>query len=114
MCDKSTLYKITQEVSKKAQEILGNRLREVILYGSYARGDNNEDSDIDIMILADIKENEVWGIESQLTETTSALALEYDELICAYVNVKSLFEERLAILPFYRNVRKDGVQIYAA
>ncbi len=32
------------------QKIYGAHLRQVILYGSYARGDFREDSDVDIMI----------------------------------------------------------------
>ena len=35
-------------------KILGKRLKKVILYGSYARGDYNNSSDIDIMILTDL------------------------------------------------------------
>ena len=37
-------------------EILGERVKKIILYGSYARGDYNESSDIDIMILTDLME----------------------------------------------------------
>ena len=33
--------------------LLGERLKKIILYGSYARGDYNSSSDIDIMILTD-------------------------------------------------------------
>ena len=38
-----------QEFIKGTQEILRDRLKRIILYGSYARGDFNEDSDVDIM-----------------------------------------------------------------
>jgi predicted nucleotidyltransferase len=37
---------------------LGNDLRKIILYGSYARGDYCEESDVDIMILSALTENE--------------------------------------------------------
>ena len=42
MCIQTKLNKITQEVSRKVQALLGDRLRNVILYGSYARGDFDE------------------------------------------------------------------------
>ncbi len=37
---------------------MGNDLRKIILYGSYARGDYCEESDVDIMILSALTENE--------------------------------------------------------
>lgn len=40
-------------------QILGNHLNRIILYGSYARGDFRQDSDMDIMILADIQSEEI-------------------------------------------------------
>lgn len=49
------LKKYVSEVSK----IYGTYLKSVLLYGSYARGDFNADSDIDIMILEDLTEIEV-------------------------------------------------------
>lgn len=41
-------------------QILGNRLKRMILYGSYVRGDFGQDSDLDIMILADIQPGGDW------------------------------------------------------
>ena len=40
-------------------EIYGNHLKTVILYGSYARGDYTEDSDIDIMVLLDLSDIDI-------------------------------------------------------
>ena len=40
------------------QKIYGTHLKQVILYGSYARGDFTEDSDVDLMILVDLNEEE--------------------------------------------------------
>ena len=45
-----------------ARESLGDKLDKVILYGSYARGDYDDESDIDIMVLADIP-REACGYE---------------------------------------------------
>ena len=38
------------------QKIYGTHLKQVILYGSYARGDFTEDSDVDLMILVDLND----------------------------------------------------------
>lgn len=47
---KNTIENI-KEFARQVKEILGENLVQVILYGSYARGDYQENSDIDIMIL---------------------------------------------------------------
>lgn len=60
----------------------------MILYGSYARGDFKPDSDIDIMILVDMPEQEIEKKGRRLSEMT----FEYD------------FEFELAIMPIVKNI----------
>ena len=43
--------RILTEVKKYLIESFGDKIRQVILYGSYARGDYNRDSDIDVLIV---------------------------------------------------------------
>ncbi len=45
---KST-HDIILEFSQQIKHILGRNLTKIILYGSYARGDYRENSDIDIL-----------------------------------------------------------------
>ena len=47
---------ILKKYVKDIQQLYGNKLKTVLLYGSYARGDFRADSDIDIMILVDLSE----------------------------------------------------------
>ena len=54
MLSPSALTELTSRVVLAARDSLGDKLNKVILYGSYARGDYDDESDIDIMILADI------------------------------------------------------------
>ena len=46
---------IVNDFLNKVKELLQDRLKKVILYGSYARGDYDNSSDIDIMLLTDFK-----------------------------------------------------------
>ena len=39
--------KIISKFTNRVNEILGDRIKKIILYGSYARGDFNKNSDID-------------------------------------------------------------------
>ena len=45
---------VLQRYVEEIKKIYGVHVKQVILYGSYARGDYNKDSDIDIMILLDV------------------------------------------------------------
>ncbi len=51
----NNIEEIIEEFTIKVKKLLESHLKNIILYGSYARGDFNENSDIDIMILIDTK-----------------------------------------------------------
>lgn len=50
-----TVQGLIEQYVSEIKKIYGTHLRQIILYGSYARGDYGPDSDIDIMILLDIR-----------------------------------------------------------
>ena len=56
---------IIQDFAKRVRKMLGNSLDSVIVYGSYARGDYSELSDIDIMLLVSLGEEEIKKISDQ-------------------------------------------------
>jgi len=105
---------VTEELSRNTQSIMGSKLRKIILYGSYARGDYEKYSDLDIMVLADIDESEINDLERRLGRMSSRASLDHDITICMLLNNENLFMSRLHISPFYRNVISEGVEIYAA
>ena len=115
MIESDKLDTIVNEISKRLQDILGDKLKKVILYGSYARGDYEQYSDIDIMVLADIREDdedERMDIRNKMVRISSDLGLEYDVLISIIVKNHDFFYSWIDALPFYRNVLKDGVLLY--
>ena len=57
---------IIMSFARKVRRILGKNLKQVILYGSYARGDYTEDSDIDIMVLTTLTDKEIEQIETEI------------------------------------------------
>ena len=75
---------ILEEYVKGLLKIIGKDLKQVILYGSYARGEqdeNGEVSDIDIMILVDLSEDKIKEIEKKVIDYSYDLDLEYDILL---------------------------------
>ena len=59
MCEKSELQTILKKVTSASVQLYGKRLNKIILYGSYARGDYTDESDIDIMIVLNCEPGEI-------------------------------------------------------
>ena len=76
MCDQNKLDGILHRIAQQAQSVFGNRLEQVILYGSYARGDFDVESDIDIMILADVDRDSLHQFKPSFRQLTSDLGME--------------------------------------
>ena len=113
MCNASVLNTVTSKVVEAARESLGDKLDKVILYGSYARGDYDEESDLDIMVLADIPHESCWGEYKKISKLTSGLDLEYDVLLSVHVADCATVYKYINDLPFYMNVLSEGVELIA-
>lgn len=97
---------------EEVKKIYGERLRSVILYGSYARGDFRSDSDIDIMILVDLTDMEVEQFSQQLSWLTYDFNEEHNMDIKPITKSDKHFKKWLGVYPFYTNVQKEGVKLY--
>ena len=115
MCTKTELDMILNDFVDGAKDIFGEKLKEVILFGSYARGDYDDESDVDVAILADISREE----ERHFTDDIVKLMSEIDKrhgyilLLSPIVLSYSFFEEWQEAIPFYRTVRNEGVRLSA-
>jgi predicted nucleotidyltransferase len=113
MCTQSQLQTILSTIKREAENIFGEKLVDVILYGSYARGDNDNESDIDVMIKVDIEKTEFSKYRWKISEVMSDLSLEHDILISTHLQDKHTFEKYKNAVPFYQNVANEGVSAYA-
>lgn len=102
---------IVQEFINKVYELLGTRAKKIILYGSYARGDYNDNSDIDIMILTGLTDDEIIKYRDCVTDIAYDIEEIYNFDIMLSPLVKNIdkFNYWLEALPFYMNVQKEGV-----
>ena len=89
-----------------------NQLKQIILFGSYARGDYEEYSDLDIMILVDLKDEEIKQLTNGVIEISSNIGLENDIVISPIIKNINQFNSWLPVLPFYKNVVNEGVTVY--
>jgi len=107
--DGTPVRKIIQIYAKEAMKIFGDRLKAVILYGSYARGDFDSESDIDIMVLLDLPEEQMAEARKKMRCIADALDLKYDCVISSIFQSYDSFECYKSVSPFYQNVERDGV-----
>jgi predicted nucleotidyltransferase len=112
-CSKDVLDTITKKVCAAAKEALGDKLEKVVLFGSYARGDYHDESDIDIMVLADIEPEDANKVRNKIHDLAGDFDLEYSTVTCLHMTCSSYFHKYISVLPFYMNVQKDGVELYA-
>ena len=109
-----TMLTLLQRYISEVLRIYGINLKEVILYGSYARGDNNKDSDIDIMILVDLNDEEIRQKGDDLSNVTFDFNYDNDLMVMPIVKNQQHFNRWLNAYPFYNNVRKEGVDLFVA
>lgn len=103
---------ILEEYVNGLFKIIGKNLKQVILYGSYARGEqdeNGEISDIDIMILVDVTEEKIKELEKKVIDYSYDLDLEYDILLSPIVENIENYNNRTKYMSFYKNVKNEGV-----
>ena len=113
MCNQTVLNEITSKVVQAAKDSLGEKLDRVILYGSYARGDYDDESDIDIMVLADIPLEHRGREREKIREFLGYIDLDYNTVLSLNVTDCATFNRYFYDLPFYRNVWNDGLVLYA-
>lgn len=106
------ISRLLQEYALGIKRIYGNALKAVILYGSYARNDFNEESDQDIMILVNLSEEQIISTRAQVSEYTYEFNMQYDLDIRQVVKSEEHFNYWRAVYPFYKNVNQEGVKIY--
>lgn len=111
MLIRNQLNIILNRIASEASAIFGERLHSVILFGSYARGDFDENSDIDIMILADVEPLELLQYHSAINKLSGILLYDYGIFVSIVEKDLNTFIRYADVLPFYQNIKKEGVKI---
>lgn len=109
---KDEIETIMQELIEKVVPIFGDKLKKVILYGSYARGDYDAESDVDVMLLVDEDDENLRTYRKPIRKVESEIDFKYDVLLCGIVQNQDKFYQYINDIPFYSNVNKEGIVLY--
>lgn len=102
---------VVEKLASEMKRTFGESLKRVILYGSCARGDFSSDSDIDVMILLDIPQEDLPVARSKVMDATDKLDWEYDVVLAPIVQTYQIFDRYRNSSVFYRNIEKEGVLV---
>ncbi len=109
MCTKAQAITILGEVYNECNNIF-NSVQNAYLYGSYARGDYTKESDVDILVTADLSREQISSQRMKLASVTSSLSLKHNVTVSLTVKPTEHFNKYLSILPYYKNVVSEGIR----
>lgn len=105
----SRIAQIAEEYKASLQQLYGNELAELVLFGSYARGDQHDESDVDFAIV--FQGDRKYGREDRINtaKIDSRLSLKYGLMLSSLLT--SLHKKQTSMQGVYREIRKDGIVI---
>lgn len=104
---------LVYDFAEDMQRLFGNNLSTVVIYGSYARGDYTEESDVDVMLLVRIPEDKIREYADQVSDQAFEYLMKYGIHISPVIKNEEHFNYWVDNLPYYRNVRDEGVVVHA-
>ena len=105
------IREVLDRFAEEAKKIYGTKLESLILYGSCARGDFENDSDIDILILLNVPLESINSERKRILDISDKLDLEYDVVLAPVVQNYELYQKYISVSVFYQNVEREGVKI---
>ena len=110
--NQEVIERVMNTTIKQIPAIMHDDVRAIIMYGSCARGDYTEDSDIDVAILTDSNRFEAKKYSDELDDLATQIGLATFAIVNYVCLPYQEFEEKKEWYPFFMNIEKDGVLLY--
>ena len=111
MCTKLQLEKLKDDIVQEYRRVYGNSIESILLFGSYARGDQDKDSDIDIVAIVHGNRMKLQKQLKVIWDISAGIGIDNDVVVSPSVIPYDEFEKYKNILPYYRNIEKEGIRI---
>lgn len=103
--------KIIKAYIDDVRECLGSDFRRACVYGSYARGEYGEDSDIDIAIFTDRKPGDFYLLINLIAEITFEYNVKYNIILSPVFQNEREYERMLKVVPYYQSIQREGIAV---
>lgn len=112
MRSKDEVREIIARLNDRMAEIFPDEQMDVILFGSYARSDADDGSDIDVMFLVDAPRRSIEEKQWRIGEIAADVLMDSGAVVSPIVENRAYFRANADVMPFFRNVRREGVAIH--
>jgi len=103
------VQQIALEYKKALQDIYGNDLAQLVLFGSYARGDQHDESDVDFAVVFKDPAIRSFPVREKTAPISTEFFLKYGLIISSLIT--SLHKKQTSVQGVYKNIRKEGIII---
>ncbi|MEX1204937.1 MAG: nucleotidyltransferase domain-containing protein [Dongiaceae bacterium] len=100
------LSDVLAEYRARLQEIYGDRLERLVLFGSRARGDAEPDSDIDVLVVLSSNGDALSEKDDGCTSVMADLSLKYDTVIMPIFTDAQTY--KTSEFSLFQNIRREG------
>lgn len=100
------IKQLVNQIKECLVKMYGEKIKRVIIYGSYVRGEATKDSDIDVLVVID-DTLDPFEVRKNLSDIIFDILLEKGELISVIAMPETLFKNYKS--PFILNVKKEGM-----
>lgn len=107
-----TIQEALNQLTLHLPKIYGNTMISMILYGSTARGTREDDSDVDVALI--LRSDATKEMYDQMLDFVVDLELSCGKVLSVLRIDADRFELWKDVLPFYQNIRKEGVVLWQA
>ncbi len=110
MCTPAEALRILDELVHICNLVFPKPFQDAYLYGSNARGDQHEESDIDILLTVVMNESELPFYRKALARVCSDLSLKHDVMVSPTIKPSEQFHRYSSVLPYYQTVIREGIR----
>lgn len=109
--DRTKVDTVLKLYVNELKNILGKDFEGAVIYGSYARGDYSEESDIDIAVFTTRQTKDFYLLINSISEITFEYNVKYDVILSPVFQNIMDFNRMINVVPYYQNIQKEGVFI---